>query len=371
MINIKKILCTLMVLILGIGVLAACNPQDTDAPENTTVPAAPLTVPQGDGKILKVLNWQDYIADGTEDSLDVISEFEERTGITVQYEVVPSNEYFYNKLVTRAENFDIVIPSDYMLGMMIDEGLVQKLDYNLIPNWVNILDEYKNPSYDPQQEYTVPYFVGLVGLFYNSALMNEVPESWEILWDEEYTDKFMMIDDHRDSFAIAQSVLEQNFNTQERDDWTAAAEKIKELKHYGWGDDNIREKLETNEILMAPWYNGDIYTVQDKNANVTLVYPKEGVNSFIDALAIPASSRNVAGAHDFINFLLEPDIALENAEWVCYASPNRTVVENPEYELYEDEYLYPENPPKSQVFTALPTDLRRFIVDELWADVRR
>jgi spermidine/putrescine transport system substrate-binding protein len=182
------------------------------------------------GSTLNVYNWGEYISDGGEGSLDVNKKFEELTGIKVNYTNFDSNEDMYAKLKSGGANYDLVIPSDYMIERLIAEGLLEKLDYSHIPNFKYIDKKYKSLYYDPKDEYTVAYNVGYVALIYNKKLVDETPDSWDILWDEKYEGQILMFNNPRDAFAIAQSLLGQDYNDTDPAQWAAAYDKLLEQK---------------------------------------------------------------------------------------------------------------------------------------------
>ncbi|MDR1408741.1 MAG: spermidine/putrescine ABC transporter substrate-binding protein [Oscillospiraceae bacterium] len=351
----KKILSACLCIVIALLSFAACAPKE-------------------ENKEVRVLNLGEYISLGDEDFMDVISEFEKRTGITCEYDgSAENNEALYAKVKPGGVEYDVVITSDYMLERMISEDMLQKLDYNKITNWGNIDEKYKKPAFDPKQEYTVPYTVGMVGLAYNSLYVKK-PTSWNSLWDEKNKGKILMYNNNRDTFAIAQSILGYSFNSTDVEEWKFAAQKIKDQKplRYGFVDDQIFDKMQDNEAWLAPCYAGDFLSMQRVNPDLQFVYPKEGVNSFIDSIAILSNAKNVDAAHKFIDFLLEPDIALENSNYLCYASPNTKVFENPVYTWYQNEFLYPsaEKMPKTEMFENLPREILE-VMNSLWDEVKR
>lgn len=182
------------------------------------------------GTTINVYNWGEYISDGSEGSMDVNAEFTKRTGIKVNYNNYDTNENMYAKLKSDGVSFDIVIPSDYMIERLIAEGMLQKIDFSNIPNYKYIDAKYKGLYFDPEDAYSVPYNVGMVGLIYNTKLVKEAPTSWSVMWDEQYKGKILMFDNPRDAFGIAQKLLGQSFNTTDEAEWKAAAEKLKEQK---------------------------------------------------------------------------------------------------------------------------------------------
>ena len=181
-----------------------------------------------EGTTLNVYNWGEYISDGADDTMDVNKEFEKRYGITVNYTNYESNENMYNKLKSGGANYDVIIPSDYMIAKLVEEEMLAELDYSNIPNYKYILDKYKNLYYDPENKYTVPYTVGMVGLIYNTAMVDGEIDSWNALWDEQYKGKILMFNNPRDAFGIAQFLLGQSINTTDLKEWDLAIEKLKE-----------------------------------------------------------------------------------------------------------------------------------------------
>lgn len=327
---------------------------------------------RSDQPTVYVFNWGEYISTGLDGSMDVNKEFTKRTGIKVVYDNFTSNEDMYAKLKAGGAQYDIIIPSDYMVERLIAEGLVQKLNFDNIPNYSNISDEYKNLPFDPNNEYSVPYNVGMVGLIYNTKYVTETPDSWKILWDEKYAGKILNFKNPRDAFAIAQFVLGQSVNTTDTADWDAAAIKLAQQKPLiqMYVMDEVFNKMETGEAIIAPYYAGDYFTMSENNPDLAIVYPKEGTNRFVDSICIPANARNKENAEKYINFLLESDVALANAEYIYYASPNKTVVENPEYSLYGDDITYPSQDvaENTQSFRHLPTQTIEYM-NRLWSDI--
>ena len=324
------------------------------------------------GTKLYVYNWGEYISDGDDDTLDVNKAFEEKYGIEVIYDTFDNNEVMYSKLKSGGVNYDVVIPSDYMIERMISEGMLEKLNYDNIPNFKYIPEKYRNLSYDETNEYTVPYTVSYVGLIYNTTMVDEVPDSWTALWDEKYTNNILMYNNPRDAFAIAQSLLGMDYNSESEVAWRAAAQLLKEQKSVSpvYVNDEVFLKMEAGEAALAPYYVGDFLTMQENNPDLAFVYPKEGVNYFLDAACVLKGTKNKLAAELYINFLNEPEVALANAEYICYGSPNSAVYENPEYSYYQDEILYPEEGAfKTQIFRNTSSETLA-LMSELWDDVK-
>lgn len=327
------------------------------------------------GESINVYNWGEYISDGSEDSLDINKEFTRLTGIEVNYTNYASNEDMYTKLKRGGASFDIVIPSDYMIQRLISEDMLQKIDYHNIPNYKYIDERYKNLPYDPNNEYSVPYTVGMVGLIYNTELVKELggepPTSWSALWDERYSDNVLMFNNSRDAFAIAQFLLGIDINSEDTEEWKKAYDKLLEQRGLvqSYVMDEIFNKMENNEAALAPYYAGDFLSMKDNNDKLEFVYPEEGVNYFVDAMCIPKTAKNKKAAELYINFMLDPEIALANAEYIYYASPHTEVINNPEYSLLGNEYLYPSSEIKNDIFTDLPTDVRQ-TMEGYWSNLK-
>ena len=328
-----------------------------------------------EGTTINVFNWGEYISDTTEDGLlDVNREFEKLTGIKVNYVTYESNEDLYPKIKNGGASYDIIIPSDYMVERMISEEMLLPIDVEKIPNYKYISDDYKSMYFDPQNEYSVPYNVGMVGLIYNSKIVTERPTSWSVMWDKQYEGKILMIDNPRDAFAIPQKLLGYSLNTTDEKELSDVAQLLIEQKPLlqGYVMDEVFNKMESGEAAMVPYYVGDYILMKEVNPDLDFVYPEEGVNIFVDSICIPKCSQNYDAAIKYINFLLDPEIALSNAFYIGYATPNTGVLENPEYaELRNNEYLYPskDNMPDTEYFRNLPQEsLLR--LSELWNEIR-
>lgn len=325
------------------------------------------------GTTLNVYNWGEYISDGQDGTMDVNKVFEKRYGIKVNYTNYDSNENMYNKLKSGGANYDVIIPSDYMIAKLIEENMLSELDFSNIPNYKYILEKYKNLYYDPDNRYTVPYTVGMVGLIYNTTMVDGNPDSWGVLWDEKYAGNILMFNNPRDTFGIAQFYLGQSLNTTEIADWDKAVELLKEQNPLvsSYVMDEIYNKMENGEAALAPYYAGDFLTMHDVNPDLAFVYPKEGVNFFVDAMCIPKTAENKEAAELYINFMCEEEIAVANANYVCYASPHKLVLESDDYDLKGNEVLYPDESqmPKTQIFENLDYDTQQYM-SMLWNELK-
>lgn len=323
------------------------------------------------GTVLNVYNWGEYIDD---EELDVITEFERLTGCDVNYTTFESNENMYSKLSGGGVSYDIIIPSDYMVERLISEDMLLPLDYKNIPNYAKYFDseKYGYLVENGIKDYAVIYNVGTTILIYNKNMVKEEPTSWKVLWDEQYQGKILMFNNPRDSFAIAQFVLGQSINTTKKDDWDEAAALLSEQRQKVKPEyvmDEVFIKMESGEYAFATYYAGDYELMVENNPDLGFAFPEEGVNTFYDAMCIPSASQNKKGAEAFINFMLEPEIALANAEYIYYATPNKAVLENEDYSLIDSEAVYPENLENTQAFHNLPTDTLQYM-NNLWMKVK-
>ncbi|MBP5271783.1 MAG: spermidine/putrescine ABC transporter substrate-binding protein [Clostridia bacterium] len=325
------------------------------------------------GTTLNVYNWGEYISDGGEGSLDVNRKFQELTGIKVNYTNFDSNEDMYAKLKSGGANYDVIIPSDYMIERLIDEGLLLKLNYDNIPNFRYIDPKYKGLYYDPDDEYTVAYNVGYVALIYNKKMVEGTPDSWSVLWDEKYAGQVLMFNNPRDAFAIAQSLLGQDYNDTDPAQWAEAYDKLLEQKPVvrSYVMDEVYNIMEANAAALAPYYVGDYFTMAENNDDLAVAFPKEGANIFVDAMCIPTTAENQGAAELYINFMEEPEVALANAEYIAYATPNTEVLKMDAYTYKDDETLYPDESlfDNYQYFHNLPPETQT-LMSNYWSDLK-
>ncbi len=327
------------------------------------------------GVTINVYNWGEYISNGTDGTMDVNAEFTKRTGIHVNYTTFDTNESLYSKLAGGGAEYDVIVPSDYMVSKLAQEGMLEKLDFKNIPNFKYIDKQYRNPKYDEKNEYSVPYTWGVVGIFYNKKYVKEEEtKSWDILWDKKYAGKILMFDNPRDAFGIAQKRLGYSYNTTDVNEWEAAATLLKEQKPLvqAYVMDQIFDKMDSGEAWIAPYYAGDAATLVDKNPNIGFTIPtKQGTNFFVDALCIPKGSKNKAAAEAYINFLCDPKISAANLSYIGYSTPETEAKKLLPKEVTDNPIYYPpqEILDKSEVFVNLPNSTST-LLDSLWAEVK-
>ena len=305
----------------------------------------------GNTVTLYVYNWGEYISDGSEGTLDTNEMFEEwyyetyGVRVEVNYSTYSSNESMYAKLSSGSVNYDVVVPSDYMIERMIAEDMLAPLNFENIPNIGNIHSDFFGENaiydyYDPDNLYAVPYMYGMIGIIYNTTMVDEDDPhlgSWELMWDgEHHTGNILQFNNSRDAFGTAQYFLGLDVNSNSEDDWRKALEKLKEQKPIlqGYVMDEIFNKMENGSAAIAAYYAGDFLTMYENNEDLEFFYPKEGTNLYVDAMCIPKSSRNKEIAERYIDFMLTEAPAVANAEYTYYASPNTAVRENEEYIEY-------------------------------------
>ncbi len=325
------------------------------------------------GTELNVYNWGEYISDGSDELMNVNLEFEKVTGIKVNYATFESNETMFSQLDNGGVSYDIIIPSDYMIERLKKADMLTKIDTSKLKNYHYIDDSYKNLFYDENNEYSVAYNVGMVGIIYNSALIAEPSHSWSALWDEKYRNMSLNFSNPRDGFMTAQMLLGQDLNSENKADWDASLELLKQGKDVlqSYVMDEIYGKMETGEAVIGPYYAGDYLTMLDNNEDLRFFYPEEGTNIFVDAVCIPKCVKNYEAAMLYIDFLLEPEVALHNAEYIGYASPHTAVINNPDYYYYQNEILYPEEKdmPKVQYYHDIDPEIRSYY-ENLWIDLK-
>lgn len=272
------------------------------------------------GKVY-VYNWGEYIDPET---LDM---FEKETGIQVIYDEFDTNETMYPKVEAGASNYDVVCPSDYMIQKMIDNDLLQELNWDNIPNAkANIGAQYyeQSEAFDPGNRYAVPYCWGTVGILYNKTMVDEPVTSWSILWDEKYADSILMQDSVRDLFMVGLKSLGYSMNSTDEKELNEAKDLLIQQKPLvqAYVIDQVRDKMIGNEAALGVIYSGEAIFTQRENPDLEYVIPKEGTNVWIDGWVIPKNAENVENAEKFIDFMCRSDIALLNFDYITYSTPN-------------------------------------------------
>ncbi len=347
----------------------------------------------GETVTLYVYNWGEYISDGSEGCLDANAAFEEwyydtyGVKVKVNYSTFSSNESLYAKLSSGSVSYDVVVPSDYMIERLIAEDLLTPLNYDNIPHAAkNLLPEFfgetsLHSAHDPGNVYSVPYLYGMIGIIYNTTMVDEDDPSlgsWKLMWDEKHAGNILQFNNSRDAFGTAQYYLGLDVNSDSEADWRAALDKLKEQKPIlqGYVMDEIYNKMENGSAGIAAYYAGDYLAMYENNPDLEFFYPEEGTNLYVDAMCIPKSAKNKEIAERYIDFMLTEEPAVANAEYTYYASPNRVVVENEEYieymgEIKEDAYekMYDTDSVETSTYKNLSGD-KLMLINELWEELK-
>lgn len=308
----------------------------------------------GSGKrVVNVCSWGEYIDE------DLIYQFEDETGIKVNYQTAESNEALYSLLKTGAGDYDVIVPSDYMIARLIDEDMLAELNYDNIPNFDLIDDRFKNLSYDPENKYTVPYTWSTLGIIYNRDMVDGEITSWSAMFDPQYAGQVLMINNSRDALAAGLFYLGYDVNTTDKDQIREAFELLKTAKDQGvyqaFVMDQVFQKMEGGNAAIAMYYAGDYLTMLDNNPDLKFVVPKEGSNWFVDAMCVLKTAQHKEEAEAWINFIASTESSLANMDYIGYASPNLEALEGyPTY--YEETYGEPLDEERYKIMAA-PDDV--------------
>lgn len=271
-----------------------------------------------DNGVVNIYNWGEYIDE------DLLAKFTEETGIKVVYDTFDSNESMYVILKNGGVNYDVLMPSDYMIEKMVKEDMLEKINYENVPNYSQIRPELKGMSYDPNNEYTVPYFWGTLGIVYNTKMVNEEVNSFDILWDKKYENQIFMYESQRDSMAVALKRLGYSINSTDENELVEAKNLLIEQKPLvqAYVTDPIRDKMIGEEGALAVMYSGDAMYCMQENENLAYAIPDEGSNTWFDCMVIPKGAENKENAEKFINFMTEANNALQNSNSMGFTTPN-------------------------------------------------
>ena len=344
----------------------------------------------GNTVTLYVYNWGEYMSDGSEGTLDVNEAFEEwyfeTYGVKVQvnYSTYSSNESMYAKLSSGSVNYDVVVPSDYMIERMIAEDMLAELNFENIPHIQNIHADFfgedaRYDYYDPDNKYAVPYMYGMIGIIYNTSMVDEADVgSWDLMWNETYKGNILQFNNSRDAFGTAQYFKGLDVNSDNRAEWAEALALLKDQKPIlqGYVMDEIFNKMENGSAAIAAYYAGDFLTMYENNEDLEFFYPAEGTNLYVDAMCIPKSSQNKEIAECYIDFMLMEEYAVANAEYTYYASPNTAVRDNEEYKEYMNsikeggyDLMYATDSVATSSYKNLGGD-QLIMLNELWEELK-
>lgn len=293
----------------------------------------------GSSDVLTIYNWGEYI------DPELLEKFEEETGMTVIYETFDSNEAMLTKVRQGGSAYDIAVPSEYTVESMKEENLLLPVDHSLVPNIEHIHPDFLDLSFDPGNEFSIPYFWGTVGIVYNPNLTPEHLDftSWEHLWDPALNDKVFLVDGSREVMGMGLNSIGQSLNAKDEALLREATDKLKTLAPNVKAviGDEITPLMINGEATVALTWSGQAADMMWENEELDFAVPEEGSNLWFDTMVIPKTSKNVEGAHKFINFMLHPENAAQNADYVGYSSPNATAWELMDEEVIADERFYP------------------------------
>ncbi|MEE1046596.1 MAG: spermidine/putrescine ABC transporter substrate-binding protein [Clostridia bacterium] len=373
--KIMKFVSAGLAAIMSVAVLASCGSGGEALTVNVENPEYYQKF-KDQGISINVYNWGEYIANGEDGSIDINEQFTALTGIKVNYSTYATNEELYAKLKAGAANYDIIIPSDYMISRMMSEDMLEPVNLDNIPNFKNIREDFKNPIYDEENKYSVPYTWGTVGIIYDKTGtdMKEEDIDWDVLWNPEYKEQILMFDNPRDAFGIAEIMLGYSINTENPEELKAAAEKLKEQKPVvqAYVMDEIFDKMGAGEAVFAPYYAGDAVTLMADYENLGFVVPKSGTNLFVDAMCIPKGAANKEAAEMYINFMCEAEVACATAEYIGYSSPNTAAMELLPDEIKNDAISYPSDEyiaENTTVYKNLSDEANQMMQD-LWTEMK-
>ncbi|CAG7839511.1 Spermidine/putrescine-binding periplasmic protein [Clostridium haemolyticum] len=315
---------------------------------------------------LNVYNWGDYIDES------VIKQFEEEYHIKVNYETFATNEDMYVKLKKGGTNYDVVIPSDYMITKMINENMLEKIDMKNISNFKDIPAKFKNLAFDPKNQYSIPYMWGTVGIIYNTKLIKDKIDSWNALWNPKYKDQILMVDSQRDAIAVALKKLGYSINTTNKGELKKAEQELMKQKPLvrAYVGDEVKDLMVDEEGAIAVVWSGDAITMMKNNPNLRYVIPKEGSNLWFDNMVIPKGSSHKKQAELFINFMTRADISLKNVDYIGYSTPNAKTMEMLDDEIKNNKAAYPEYEKikKCEVFIDLGDFIKDY--DRAWTEIK-
>lgn len=314
---------------------------------------------------INVYNWGDYI------DKSVLADFEKEFGIKVNYDTFATNEDLYVKLKQGGSSYDVIMPSDYMIERMIREDMLVKLDKNNVPNLKNVDEKFFSLDFDQTNEYSVPYMWGTVGIIYNKTMVDDVVDSWNILWNEKYKDEIIMLNSQRDTMAVALKKLGYSMNTRDESELEEAKKELIKQKPivYAYLGDEVKDVLVGGDAALAVVWSGDAIAMIRQNEDLEYAIPKEGTNLWFDSMVIPKSTTNKDGAEKFIDFMSRPDISARNTDYIGYSTPIPAAIEMLPDDIKNSKVAYPSDAEieNTEIFKD-PKDIIQ-IYDRIWTEI--
>lgn len=343
----KKIIVALSLILML--TLTACGSKDNSSKEE-----------------ISVYNWGEYI------DPQILKDFEKETGIKVNYSTYASNEDLYIKMTQSQDQYDVVVPSDYLIERLIKEDLVQEINFDNVKNFDTVEDKLKNPVFDPENKYSVPYFWGTMGIVYNKAVINEKLDSWDALWDKKYEGQIIMYNSQRDTIGLALKRLGYSLNSIDPKELEEAKKTLIEQKPlvYAYLDDDGRDVVVQGDANICVMYSGDALNMIEQNPDLDYFIPKEGSNIWYDSMVIPKNAANKEGAEKFIDYMLKPEVQVKNAEYcVGYTSPVKGIKDKLPENIKNSKVAYPdlETTPPLEAFRDLGEAVKLY--DRIWTEI--
>lgn len=295
---------------------------------------------EGFNNTVNFYNWGDYI------DPELLKEFEAETGYQVVYETFDSNEAMMTKIQQGGTAYDVVVPSEYMIDSMIEKKLLTPIDHNHLPHLSNIDPRFLNQSFDPDNKYSVPYFWGTLGILYHTDFIHlDDINHWDKLWNPKFKDSLLMYDGAREVMGIGLQTLGYSLNEVDSHRLKEASEKMKNLMPNvrALVADEIKIYMAQEEAKLAVTFSGEAAMAMEKNKKLAYYVPTEGSNIWFDNLVIPITAQNIAGAYALIDFLMRPDIAARNAEYIGYSTPNKSALSLMPKEITQNSTFYPDD----------------------------
>lgn len=289
---------------------------------------------------LTVYNWGDYI------DPDLIKKFEKQTGLKVIYQTFDSNEAMMTKIAQGGTTFDVAVPSEYAISKMKEDDLLLPLDHAKIPNLKYIDPRFLNLSFDKNNQYSIPYFWGTVGIVYNPEMLGgKKITSWNDLWDKSLKNQILLVDGAREVMGMGLNSLHYSLNDTNEEHLKEAKKKLDRLTPNikAIVGDEIKMLLANEEAAIGLVWSGDAAEIMWENEKLDYVVPKEGSNLWFDNMVIPKTTKNIKGAHEFINFMLDPKNAAQNTEYVGYSTPNKKALQYLPKDISKDTRFYPDS----------------------------
>ncbi|SHJ87691.1 spermidine/putrescine transport system substrate-binding protein [Anaerobranca californiensis DSM 14826] len=342
----KKIMLSILAIILVFSALTGCSSSSKE--------------------VLYIFNWGDFI------DMDLVRDFEKEYGIKVIYDEYDTNESMYARLKAGGK-YDLIFPSDYMIAKLISEDMLEEIDFNNIPNYKYIMDNFKNMNFDPENKYSVPYVWGTLGILYNTEKVQGNVDSWSVVFDPANKNQVFMIDSMRDTLAVALNYLGYSINSKNEQELEEAKRLLikqrSEVNPVYVNDEGKDMIMEGQAVFFVTW-SGEAMQVISEDPRFHYIVPKEGSNLFIDNMAIPKGARNKENAEKFINYMLRPDVAKANIEYIGYSTPHKAAWEGLDTETKNNPILYlsDEVIKKAEIFIDLGPFLD--VYSRVWREIK-